>query len=183
LAAVVVPSLDLFQHTILLTEGMNTLKCCLNAEKQSRHENPNHLDTISSVEEELQVPMPSIPITVVPPSPPATGASVETSADAVLPTPSPTDPEPTVLVHIPTAQLSVDSTLSTGPHTQPHLTTSKWLFLIAKAQMDEVPLTTGDLLADPMVAMEGMVVASPPCQNLHSSCHNILPGSGTRCIA
>jgi len=86
---------------------------------------------------------------------------VETPADAVLPTPSPTAPPPTVLAHIPTLQPSVDSTLGTSPHAQPHLTTAEWSSVIGKAQMGEVPLTTGDLLADPKAAPSNMAVASP----------------------
>ena len=140
--------------------GMNALKHHLNAEKQSRHENPNHLEPISSYEEELQIPMSSVPITVMLPSP-DTGPSVDTPADTMFSTPSPADLEPMILVHIPTAHLSVDSILGTGPHTQPHLTTAEWSSLISKAQMGEVPIATGDLLADPMAAPASMVAASP----------------------
>ena len=83
------------------------------------HENPKQLEPISSSDEELQIPVSSVPVMVVPPSPSATGLSVEALADAMLPTPSPTDPEPMVLVHIPTVQLSVDSHWALAPTLSP----------------------------------------------------------------
>jgi len=74
------PSLDLFQQTVLLTEGMNVLKCHLNAEKQTRCETPAHLDPISSDEEELLVPISSVPILPLFLSPPATGPTIKVPA-------------------------------------------------------------------------------------------------------
>ena len=50
-------TLNLFQRMVLLTEGMNTLKCQVNAEKQSRCVNPAHTDPVSDDEEELEVPV------------------------------------------------------------------------------------------------------------------------------
>src|SRR5882672_4376481 len=69
-------SLDLCQHTVILTEGMNALKRRINAEKQSRRENPGHLDPISSDEEEVQIPIAAVPISTVLPSPPPSGPPV-----------------------------------------------------------------------------------------------------------
>ena len=53
----------LVQRTVLLTEAMNKLKCCVNKEKHAHHSNPNHLEVVSSDEEEIDVPIASIPLT------------------------------------------------------------------------------------------------------------------------
>jgi len=49
--------LGLFQRTVLLTEEANKLKCCVNGEKQAHQDNPNHLEVVSSDEEEIEVPI------------------------------------------------------------------------------------------------------------------------------
>ena len=58
--------LSLFQKTVLLTEGVNALKRCLNVGKCSQRENPNNLDPVSSDKEELLVPVSSVPLVPIP---------------------------------------------------------------------------------------------------------------------
>jgi len=53
--------IGLFQRTVLLTEEMNKLKCHINSEKQKRHDDLNDLEVVSSDEEEIEVPVESIP--------------------------------------------------------------------------------------------------------------------------
>src|SRR5882672_7388755 len=92
---------DLFQRTVLLTEAMNRLKRRVNEEKHACHLNQNHIEVVSSDEEELDVPIASIPLAsnVFPPLAPLN------SLPTVLPLEP--DPEPANLVnsmHIPTPQ-------------------------------------------------------------------------------
>jgi len=42
---------------LLLTENMSALKCHINIEKQSCNDDPAHMDTVSEDEEELEIPM------------------------------------------------------------------------------------------------------------------------------
>ena len=87
---IMVPALDLFQHTVILTEGMNALKSRINAEKQSRHENPSHLDPISSDKEELHISVTAVPITSVLSSPPPSAPTVDVPTMVALPIPTAT---------------------------------------------------------------------------------------------
>jgi len=43
---------------------MNKLKQCINQDKEARNVNPNHLEEVSFDEEELKVPVMSVPLTV-----------------------------------------------------------------------------------------------------------------------
>ena len=53
----------LFQRTVLLTEAMNKFKCHVNKEKHAHHSKPNHLEVVSSDEEEIKVPIVPVPLT------------------------------------------------------------------------------------------------------------------------
>jgi len=53
----------LFQRTMLLAEAMNKLKHRVNQEKHTWCSNPNYLEVVSSNEEEIEVPIMSIPLT------------------------------------------------------------------------------------------------------------------------
>ena len=57
---------DLFQCMVILTESMNSLKRCVNSENQSHRNDLAHLEPISSDEEELPVPVASVPIPSLP---------------------------------------------------------------------------------------------------------------------
>jgi len=143
-------SLDLFQHTVLLTEGMNPLKCRLNTEKQSRCENPAHLNPILSNEEELHVPISYLPILPLLPSPPATGPTIEVPAVNSQPALAPDDQGQGNQVHIPTLPLAeTDPINPTSLPAPPSLTPTEWSTLIAKDQTGVVPTPDGEPLPKP----------------------------------
>ena len=148
------PNLDLFQWTILLTEGMNALKWCLNAEKQSRHENPTHLNPISSDEEELHVHMYTMPILPLLPSPPDTGPTIEVPTVNSQPVLAPDDQEQVGQAHIPTLpHPETDPIEPASLQAHPSQTPSKWSTPISKAQTGVIPTPNGEPLPDPNSAL------------------------------
>ena len=56
---------NLFQLAIVLTENLNTLKCCVNAEKQARSMDPSNDEEVSTDEEEVDMPVSSVPLVSV----------------------------------------------------------------------------------------------------------------------
>jgi len=116
------------------------------------------MDPISSDEEELAIPVSSVPILIVPPSPLTTGAP---AVDATQPGLAPEVTTPIILAHIPTSQPTEDMSLGTGPLANSQLTTTKWSSLITKAQSGEVPTGAAPLMADTASAPSGQPSASP----------------------
>jgi len=130
----------MFHQMVLLTEEMNTLKCQLNAEKQCWCKNHAHLDPISLDEEELHIPVNSVPVILPLPSPPATGPSNEP-----ITTQAPLVPFAAKVIPIDEAHIATPA----APPTTPVLTTSEWSLLIAKAQSGDFPCTMQGQVHDP----------------------------------
>jgi len=133
-----------------LTEGLNALKRRLNTEKQSRHENPAHLNPILSNEEELHVHMSSMPILPLLPSPPPTGPNIEVPTVNSQPALAPDNQGQDNKVHIPTLpHAATDPINPAGLPAPPFLTPAEWSTLISKAQTGVVPTPNGKPLPKP----------------------------------
>ena len=59
-------AMEFFQRMVLLMESTNALKCHVNVEKQAHRDNPAHLELVSSDEEELPLPVSSVPLMPIP---------------------------------------------------------------------------------------------------------------------
>ena len=125
----------------ILTENLNILKKRVNSEKQSRCDDPAHLDPVSSDEEALPVPLASAPVASLPLSSdqlPTTIAVSQppTEPPAIDPSIIPahvSTVSPPLTSLVPAAMQSLGQTVPT-----PGLSPAEWSALIAKAQTDRI---------------------------------------------
>ena len=114
-------------------------------------QNSAHLDPISSDEEELQIPINSVPVILPLPSPPATGPSNEP-----ITTQAPLVPFAAKVIPIDEAHIATPA----APPTTPVLTTSEWSLLIAKAQSGDFPCTMQGQVHEPNAASPSAPLAA-----------------------
>jgi len=55
---------DLFCLAIILAENLNTLKQHINAKKQARRDDPNHVEAVSEDEEDVDLPVSAVPVSL-----------------------------------------------------------------------------------------------------------------------
>jgi len=137
---------DMFQQMMVLMESLNELKCHVNLEKQARHNYSLHANPVSADEEELVVPVTTVPVPkLLQPLLPFAGESQVTFEEA------PSQPLPSTLVeevhianpihvHIPTSSPSLVPTVL--PHAPSPLSAVDWSLLINKVQSGDVPSIT-----------------------------------------
>jgi len=158
----IAPPLDIFQRIVLLMENMNALKHHINLEEQVCHDNPSHMAPVSDDEEELEIPMNSVPIT-----------QPENDLPGSPSAPSPefmTQPFSSMLVdgmHIPSLDASPSPPVATTPALMP-TTLTPWTGLcsLTKSRLVSSHLSLlCHTLKPPYLPL--MMLLSPSLQSLH----------------
>jgi len=99
--------MDLFQCLVLPTESVNSLEYHVNIEKQTSHDNPAHIEEVSSDKEEIEIPVLTIPLMLY---------SLPFS-QTLAPGPSfplPSSPNPPI-TRIPTINTHIPTLITSGP--------------------------------------------------------------------
>ena len=153
---------NLFQLVIVLTENLNALICHVNAEKQARRMDPRNDEDVSMDEEEVDMPVSSVPL--VPMSQTLhLPATLDTTATLPIET-----PEHTIGAHIPTFPTAIDTTTPaplapTHPTAPPsnNLTAVDWSALFNKIQAGVFPLA---ILPVPFESLTNPIISGDiPC--------------------